>query len=220
MYILHYNTFLPACRAAKILLDECKIEYSANDVDYLDSMHEPSTDCIMLPVLTDERAHFKLKGIYAISEFVAEELCADFFSKDSYERAEVRKYIEFSNNYLGNDVAAKIVFEKFYKRVLSGGYPDSKVIREAGEKLQTGLEHLEERLQKSSWIALDKMTIADFCVFAALSILDYFAEIDWKRFSHLKEWYGVLKSRPSARYVLTERLVGANPPEYYENPDF
>jgi glutathione S-transferase len=36
----------------------------------------------------------------------------------------------------------------------------------------------------------------------------------------MKEWYALLKSRPSFRPILEDRIAGFAPPEYYSDPDF
>jgi glutathione S-transferase len=55
---------------------------------------------------------------------------------------------------------------------------------------------------------------------ASFSILDYLGDIDWNQYEDVKEWYALMKSRPSFRSLLADRISGLKPPAYYENPDF
>ena len=64
------------------------------------------------------------------------------------------------------------------------------------------------------------MSQADLAAAAHLSVLDYFGEIAWRSFPHLKTWYVRLKSRPSFRPLLADRLPGMAPVEHYADLDF
>jgi glutathione S-transferase len=44
--------------------------------------------------------------------------------------------------------------------------------------------------------------------------------VPWAEHSAAKEWYQRLKSRPSVRALLTERLPGLPPPMWYTDADF
>ena len=51
-------------------------------------------------------------------------------------------------------------------------------------------------------------------------MLDYFGEIAWRIYPALKTWYMRLKSRPSFRPLLADRLPGMAPVEHYADLDF
>ena len=69
-------------------------------------------------------------------------------------------------------------------------------------------------------LAGDKLTYADLAVGAAVSVLDYLGEVDWEVHEILKEWYTRLKSRPSFRPLLADRLRGLPPVSHYVDLDF
>ncbi|MGZ9594304.1 MAG: glutathione S-transferase family protein, partial [Candidatus Liberibacter asiaticus] len=64
------------------------------------------------------------------------------------------------------------------------------------------------------------MSYADFAASATISILDYLGEIDWDTAPIVKEWYQRMKSRPSFRPLLSERIRGLLPVSHYTNLDF
>ena len=53
-----------------------------------------------------------------------------------------------------------------------------------------------------------------------MSVLDYLGEIDWSDAPTAKEWYQRLKSRPSFRPLLSERVRGVTPVPHYADLDF
>ena len=55
---------------------------------------------------------------------------------------------------------------------------------------------------------------------AQLSVLDYLGDVPWDRHPGAKLWYSRIKSRPSFRPLLADRLPGLKPPEHYDDLDF
>ena len=51
-------------------------------------------------------------------------------------------------------------------------------------------------------------------------MLDYLGEIDWNEYPVAKDWYQRIKSRPSFRPLLTERVRGIAPVSHYADLDF
>jgi glutathione S-transferase len=44
--------------------------------------------------------------------------------------------------------------------------------------------------------------------------------VPWDEDDAGKAWYARIKSRPSFRTILADRIKGANPSPHYANPDF
>ena len=55
---------------------------------------------------------------------------------------------------------------------------------------------------------------------AHLSVADYLGGLDWRGHKQTTDWYAVMKSRPSFRPLLTERMEVIQPPAHYDKPDF
>jgi glutathione S-transferase len=54
----------------------------------------------------------------------------------------------------------------------------------------------------------------------SLSVLDYLGEVDWAGNPQAKEWYTRVKSRPSFRPLLMDRVRGLSPASQYADLDF
>ncbi len=65
------------------------------------------------------------------------------------------------------------------------------------------------------WLAGSRVTYADLAAAATLSVLDYLGEIDWREHAAAREWYTRVKSRPSFRPLLTDRVRGLSPVSHY-----
>ena len=61
---------------------------------------------------------------------------------------------------------------------------------------------------------------ADLAAAASLSVMDYLGEIDWNEYPQAKEWYQRIKSRPSFRPLLADRIRNLPPVAHYADLDF
>jgi glutathione S-transferase len=62
--------------------------------------------------------------------------------------------------------------------------------------------------------------MADLAAAAQLSALDYIGDVDWALNDAAKEWYARIKSRPSFRPLLADRISSIAPPAHYDDLDF
>ena len=82
------------------------------------------------------------------------------------------------------------------------------------------LEYLGWLAETRAWLAGPRISLADFAAAGHLSALDYIGDVDWSQNESAKQWYARMKSRPSFRGVLAERVSGLEPPPHYADPDF
>jgi len=66
---------------------------------------------------------------------------------------------------------------------------------------------------------LRRATFADLAAAAHFSAQDYFGLVPWADFPDVKDWYQRVKSRPSMRPLLADRIETA-PAAHYANLDF
>jgi glutathione S-transferase len=82
------------------------------------------------------------------------------------------------------------------------------------------LDYLDYLLDHRRWLAGPVLTLADLAAAAQLSVADYLGGIDWRGHKQTVDWYAVMKSRPSFRPLLAERMEVIQPPAHYDKPDF
>ena len=86
--------------------------------------------------------------------------------------------------------------------------------------LRDHLEYLGWLAETRKWLAGASISLADFAAAAHLSSLDFIGDVDWSMSPAAKDWYARMKSRPSFRGVLADRVPGTTPPAHYADLDF
>ena len=170
-------------------------------------------------LLTNE--NIPLSGASVIIEWL-EDVSSEssLIGKDINFRAEARRIMFWFNNKFSSEVESSIVYEKIMKVFMGKGNPDANILRVGRKNLITHMQYIDWLSKNRDWLAGTSFSIADISASANLSILDYLGEIKWKDFSYAKEWYARVKSRPSFRGVLLDKIPGLLPPENYSNLDF
>ena len=91
-------------------------------------------------------------------------------------------------------------------------------------KIREKLDKLDDKflilIKKRTFLAGELFSIADIAYAAFLSSLDYLSEVNWERIPETKKWYASIKSRPSFREILKEKIYTIPPAKNYQNLDF
>ncbi len=122
------------------------------------------------------------------------------------------------------DVTRPLVRERVFKLQMradqGGGAPDSKVLRTSRANIRQHLKYLSWLAGSRTYLAGERLSYADLAAAASLSVLDYLGEVDWNEAPTAKDWYQRIKSRPSFRPLLAERVRGILPVSHYADLDF
>ena len=228
--LVHFR-LCPFSRGIRLALAELKIDAKLQDErpwEYRDEFLalNPSGE---LPVLCADGEQ-PVCGAYAISEYLADSneppaaaATMQLFPGSPTQRAETRRLVDWFNGKLNREVTQPLLEEKVYGRFDPGGAhrPDATVLRTARTALRYHLGYLEFLAHDRNWLAGAEPSFADLCIAAHVSCLDYLDEIAWAERPIARQWYARVKSRPSLRGILAERVAGAPlPPPHYANPDF
>jgi glutathione S-transferase len=170
-----------------------------------------------------------LAGVYAISEFLAEEppppgvtRGLELLPRTREDRAEARRLIDWFQRKFDREVSRDLLNEKLYRRLLDGKAPppDTELMRAIRANMRYHLGYIGFLADQRRWLAGDDLTFADLAAAAQLSSLDYLGEVPWSDYPATKAWYVRLKSRKSFRSLLADRIPGFAPPADYANLDF
>jgi len=181
-----------------------------------------------LPVLLAE-GDVPIVGAGVIAEYVDETrgvLKRDkrLFAEDPMERAEIRRLCDWYLDKMEGEVTRHLVRERVLKPLMpssqGGGSPDSGAIRAARSNVRQHLKYTNWLAGTRDWLGGGRITYADLAAAAALSVLDYLGEVNWSDFPAAKDWYSRVKSRPSFRPLLTDRVRGLSPVSSYADLDF
>ncbi len=136
------------------------------------------------------------------------------------ERVEVRRLVAWFDGRFAQDVTRNLLEEKLMKRLAGRGHPDSGLLRLGYAGLREHLRYLGWLAETRKFLAGGTISLADFAAAAHLSALDFAGEVDWSLSAAAREWYARMKSRPSFRALLADRLPGVVPPAHYADLDF
>ncbi|QKV19730.1 glutathione S-transferase family protein [Oricola thermophila] len=181
-----------------------------------------------LPVLIGE-AGVAIVGAFAISEYLDETrgpMMRDsrLMPDSPLGRAEVRRLVDWFLVKTEADVTRALARERVYKLQMSpaqgGGAPDSTVLRTARANIRQHMRYLGWLAKSRDWLAGERLSLADLAAGAAVSVLDYLGEIDWTAEPAARDWYHRIKSRPSFRDLLADRVRRLPPASHYADLDF
>jgi glutathione S-transferase len=98
--------------------------------------------------------------------------------------------------------------------------PESKRIKAGINNLRFHLEYIDWIVERNNYLVGSELSLADISAAAQLSIIDYLGDVPWEDYKNAKLWYSKIKSRPSFKEILNDRIKGIYPSKHYENLDF
>lgn len=219
--LIHYP-LCPFSRTIRILLKEKDLSFDAVIEPYWErrrgfiAMNPAGT----LPVLKDSDVGVFSDSI-AIAEYIDESYCdRQYVGRNPQQRAENRRLIQWFSQKFYHEVTHYILEEKLLKHYKNLGAPDAQVLRAAKQNIKYHLDYITYLAQARNWLGGEQFGLADIVAASQLSVLDYMGDVPWDQYKSAKEWYALIKSRPSFRPLLQDRIAGFMPPSYYSNPDF
>ena len=230
MATLYHHPLCPQSRFVRLVLGEFGIEPELIEERAFDRRREflllnPAGET---PVLV-ETGEFAVPGASVIAEWLDEtrglalgprRLLPD----DPARRVEARRLTNWFLQKFHAEVSDWLVTEKVYKRFLTaeqgGGAPNMELVRAARANIRYHLRYIGYLTSTRNWLAGPDMTYADLAAAAHLSCVDFLGDAPWDEDENAKVWYARVKSRPSFRTLLADRVMGISPPDHYADLDF
>ena len=211
----------PFSRKVRILLREKELEASLEAVEPWRQRDEvaalnPATE---VPVLLDHDRVIVDSGV--ICEYLDETRPEPrLLGLDPAQRAEVRRLVAWFDLKFLREVTDLIWREKVLKFVTDRDTPNSAAVRIGVANLHAHLAYIAFLFEQRNWLAGDHISLADIAAGAHLSVLDYLGDVPWEAHPGAKLWYARLKSRPSFRPLLADRVACLKPAAHYDDLDF
>jgi glutathione S-transferase len=223
MWQVHQFPLCPFSRKVRLLLGEKGVGYDlvrespwARRDEFLDLNPAGQT-----PVLVEVNHGVTLINSSAICEYFEETVDqAPMISGTAPNRAEIRRLTAWFDEQFYGQVVAPLLHERMEKRLVHRTAPDAAVLRQAMKNANTLLDYVDWLLDHRNWLAGAQLSMADLAAAAHISVADYLGGIDWRSHEQTKGWYSGLKSRPSFRPLLSERMEVVTPPLHYDKVDF
>ncbi|KAB1081709.1 glutathione S-transferase family protein [Methylobacterium soli] len=230
MATLHHSPFCPQSRFIRLVLAEMGME----PILVEERTWERRDEFLLLnpagttPVLV-EQSGLAVPGSGIIAEYLDETRGLGLSGRrllpdTTAERVEVRRLLDWFLVKFDAEVTGYLVMEKISKRFMNssdgGGPPDMNAIRAARINVRYHLKYIGYLMGRRRWIAGDHLTYADLAAAAHLSCVDYLGDVPWDEDETARDWYARVKSRPSFRALLADRVPGMAPAEHYADLDF
>lgn len=165
-------------------------------------------------------ARFAASGTRAICEHLEEvRPVPALLPDDPCERAEARRLWAWVEAGM-EEVTDQLLTERVMQWVRRDRQPDSEKLRRGAHALRGRLTFLNALAEQRGYLAGRNLSLADLAAAAHLSAYDYFGDVQWDAVPDLKAWYMRIKSRPSFRPILADRLEAARPVAHYAELDF
>lgn len=222
MRVLYHLPLSPFSRKIRLVLSEKRLPFELRlekvwlrRPEYLE-LNPAGT----VPTLVEENG-LAIPDSAVISEYL-EEAYPDtsLVGRTLAERVEVRRLVAWFDDKFAFEVTRNLLGEKFMKRLAGRGEPDASAIRAGYANLRPHMEYLGWLAENRKWIAGSAISLADFAAAGHLSALDFAGDIDWTVSEPARDWYARMKSRPSFRGILADRVPGIVPPPHYADLDF
>jgi|SRR5438477_7435881 len=142
--------------------------------------------------------------------------------EDDAARAESLRVLDWAMGPFLESVTKRIVYERASQRYTGSTArraPDMEIVRAGREVLRAALADIGAMAERNGCLASRDCTLGDLAIGAHLSALDYFGEVPWSEFPAVAEWYMRIKSRPSFRTLLADRVPGQPPVSHYADLD-
>jgi glutathione S-transferase len=222
---LYHYPLSPFSRKVRFTLAEKGLEFDLQVENFWERRRKflALNPASQVPVLVEEEegVNFSLSDSTAIVEYIEEKYPDKILiGSDINQRAEVRRVSGWFNNKFYYEVTKYLLDEIVFKFLKGSGGPNSEFLRAASENIKDHLDYIDFLTSNRSYLACDKFTMADITAAAQLSVVDYLGFVPWERNQRAKEWYMIVKSRPSFRLILEDSVAGFNPSANYKNLDF
>lgn len=221
MVLLVHHSISPQSRKIRLIMAEKKMLFVLKEEEPWKISQDimkinPSGE---LPVLIFDGN--VISGNYAITEYLEESNPQyKLLPEDLKDRAKTREIMNWFDTKFYNEVYKYIVTEKIIKRFQIKEAPNSKILKAGLNNLKYHMQYIDYLADRNSYIAGNRLSLADLTVAAHLSIIDYLGDISWNDYKNAKLWYAKIKSRPSFKDILKDNIKGIHPSANYTNLDF
>ncbi|MGE0225867.1 MAG: glutathione S-transferase family protein [Acetobacteraceae bacterium] len=222
MRVLHHLPLSPYSRKVRLVLAEKRLPFELR----LEKPWERRPEYLelnpagMVPTLIEDNG-LVIPDSTVICEYLDEAYPdSGLMGRTLAERVEVRRLAAWFDGKFAQEVTQNLFGQKFMRRLAGRGNPEPAAIRTGYVALRYHLDYIGWLAETRKWLAGSTLSLADFAAAAHLSSLDFIGDVDWSLSAPAKDWYARMKSRPSFRPLLNDRVSGTMPPAHYADLDF
>ncbi len=222
MRTLYHLWLHPFSRKVRIALTEKKLDFDLQ----IEKIWERRTEFLAMNPAGDVPVIIEPDGTTLANSMVICEYLEEVYPEvnligaDPIQRAETRRLVGWFDVKFNREVTENLIGEKLMKRFLKLGEPHGPSIRAGHANIHYHLDYIGFLMERRNWLSGDYFSLADIAAAAHLSAIDYIGDVPWEEHQAAREWYARVKSRPSFKPLLEDRIPGFGPSDHYENVDF
>jgi glutathione S-transferase len=222
MRVLYHLPLSPYARKVRLVLAEKRLPFELRVEKVWDRRPEYTelNPACTVPTLIEDNG-LVIPDSSVICEYL-DEAYPDMalLGRTKPERVETRRLVKWFDEKFFAEVGHNLLWEKTMKQFLRLGSPEASALRAGYANLKQHLLYIGWLAEHRKWLAGANLSLADFAAAAMLSSVDFIGDVDWSVSPPAKEWYARMKSRPSFRAILADRVNGMSPPPHYADLDF
>jgi glutathione S-transferase len=222
MRTLYHLWLHPYSRKVRVALAEKKLEFDLQ----IEKIWERRTEFLAMNPAGDVPVIIEPDGTTLANSMVICEYLEEVYPEtnligtDPVQRAETRRLTGWFDVKFNREVTDNLIGEKLMKRFLKLGEPHGPSIRAGHANIHYHLDYIGFLMERRNWLAGDNFSLADIAAAAHLSSIDYIGDVPWEEHQAARDWYARVKSRPSFKPLLEDRIPGFAPADHYEDVDF
>lgn len=222
MRFLYHLPLSPFCRKVRLVLGEKRLPVELRTEKTWERRPEylEINPAGTVPTLLEDNG-LAIPESSVICEYIEEAYSdSSLLGSTLAQRVEARRLTAWFDGPFAQAVTTNLVREKYLKRISGSGHPDAGALRTSYSNLREHLNYIGWLAETRTFLAGDTLSLADLAAASHLSVLDFLGDIDWTQNIHVREWYARMKSRPSFRTLLADRIPGMSAPMHYADLDF
>ena len=187
-----------------IFLEEAGVPYELTFIDF--SKKEQKSDWYVnmnpngrIPTILDKsNDDFVVFESGAILWYLAEKYGA-FLSTDPRIKSQTLQWLMFQMGGVGPMMGQAMYFQRI---AAPSGHQDDFAIKRYVDESRRLLEVMNDRLERSEYLASDEYSIADMATYPWARTY-YWARVDVEGLPHLQRWFDAIDARPATQKALT-----------------
>ncbi|USO02667.1 MAG: glutathione S-transferase family protein [Alphaproteobacteria bacterium] len=222
MRILYHQALCPFSRKIRFMLAEKKLDFTLKLEPFWEKREElfELNHAMEIPVFVDLSGQV-VSDSHAITEYINEVYeNPNLIGTSPKERAEVRRLMYWFDLKFAREVSMPFLEEKHFNYCKKINTVNSARLRKASQALLMHLDYIGWLCERRNFLAGDHFSMADIAAAAHISALDYLGLIPFDHNYDMKTWYMRIKSRPTFKEFLKDKVPQVKPFERYALLDF
>lgn len=222
MRVLYHQILCPFSRKIRFILAEKKLDFALKQEPFWEKREDffELNHAMEVPVFVDLNGE-NISESHAIEEYLHETYPnPNLIGKSPLDHAETRRLVFWFDLKFAKEVTLPFIEEKHFNHYKKINKIDSARLRTASQSLLVHLDYIGWLVARRNFLAGECFSTADIAAAAHISTLDYLGIVPFEHNYDMKTWYMRVKSRPTFKPLLSDKIPHCKPSDTYTLLDF